>query len=247
MILISLNVLAVILETVPEIDSELGGFLRAFEAVSALLFATEYGLRLWVSDLTKSSMRPSSSRLRYIASPMAIIDLLAFLPSLLPMFIGVDLRILRVLRLVRLLRLLKLVRYVKALRVLTNVISSRSAELTVSAMIAGLVFLISSRLMYFAEHAAQPDHFSRIPHTMWWAVTTLTTVGYGDIVPITLIGRILGAIIAILGVAMFALPAGIIASGFNDAIRDSRKSNGACPTCGHEHEATNDEEMENVP
>jgi len=114
-----------------------------------------------------------------------------------------------------------------------NVLKHKMPELVVATVIGIFLLVISASLMYFVEHEAQPEQFSSIPATMWWAVSTLTTVGYGDMFPITPLGKFLGAFIAMLGLGLFALPAGIIASGFPDIIHGKLEADGPCPTCGH--------------
>ena len=137
----------------------------------------------------------------------------------LPFIMSIDGRILRLLRLFRLVRIFKMGRYSTAFRMIANVLNRRKEELLVTLTIVLLVLVLASSLMYYVEHEVQPEAFSSIPATMWWGVATLTTVGYGDVYPITSIGRVLGAFIAIMGVGIFALPAGIIASGFEAEIR----------------------------
>lgn len=154
-----------------------------------------------------------------------MIDLFAILPFYLPVF-GIDLRFVRALRLMRLLRLLKLGRYSESIRTLGRVITYKKEQL-ISTLIALLIMLtVASSLMYYAEHEAQPEAFSSIPSAMWWGVATLTTVGYGDVYPVTALGRFLGTLVAMLGIGIFALPAGIIASGFEEEIQKSRRTDG---------------------
>src|SRR5262249_49718089 len=152
-------------------------------------------------------------RLRYVLSPMALVDLVAVLPSLIP---GgtLDLRFARSIRLFRLLRSLKLARYSRSLQTLGRVLQSRKEQLGVTRF-AGMVLLVCAACsIYFAEHEAQPKSFPHIPAAMWWGVVTLTTVGYGDVYPVTALGKTIASVIAILGIGLFALPAGIVAGGF---------------------------------
>ena len=146
-------------------------------------------------------------------TPMAMIDLLAILPFYLAFWVT-DLRFIRILRLLRIFRVIKVVRYSKALYTFGVVAKEKKEELVIVAVLGGIAIFMASALMYFVENEAQPNAFASIPHAMWWAVATLTTVGYGDITPITGLGKFLGAIIALVGIGMFALPAGILGSAF---------------------------------
>jgi voltage-gated potassium channel len=233
--LIVLNVIFVILE--PSFnDPMVLRVFRLFETFSVIVFTIEYLLRVWVSDLQKPNLKPWKARLLFIISAMAIIDLLAILPFYLPFVVAVDLRVLRMLRLMRLTRILKINRYTKAMTVLTTVLKNKKEQLLSSFFVALLLLVLSSVLMYNAEHAAQPEMFFSIIHTMWWAVATLTTVGYGDIYPVTEIGKILAALIAIIGIGIVAIPTGIIAAGFTEAIDHKEDQEETlkkyCPYCG---------------
>jgi len=221
--LITLNIVAVILETVSAIYERYACVFRLFERISVYVFTIEYALRLWSCTCESRYRHPVAGRLRYVFSFSALIDLLAFLPFYLP-FISFDLRFLRILRLFRFLRIFKLSRYLNATKLLSNVFQSKKEELVLCLVITLSLIIVASSLMYFAENQAQPESFSSIPATMWWCVTTLTTVGYGDVYPVTVIGKFLTACIAILGIGMFALPAGILASGFSDEFKKRRKS-----------------------
>ncbi|MBA0901513.1 MAG: ion transporter [Candidatus Nitrotoga sp.] len=222
--LIILNVIAAILESVEQVGIIYYGAFYRFEWFSVSIFAVEYLTRVWISNLTPGHQESMIKRLRYILSPMAIIDLLAMLPFLLAIA-GVDLR---ALWLLRIFRLLKLTNYSKAAHSITSAIKSSWNEIVVSLFIMFFLIIICATLIYFAEHDAQPESFSSIPASLWWAVVTLTTIGYGDMFPITIVGKIIAGIAAILGIGMFALPGGIIAS---QLIANARK--GGDPTCPH--------------
>ena len=215
--LISLNVLAVVLGTVEVIRQSTGTFLFWFEVVSVAIFTLEYLLRIWSCTVLASFAAPLTGRLRYGIRPILLIDLLAILPAYLTM-LPIDLRFIRVLRLLRIFRVLRLQRYSVALQTLTRVLLSKKEELILTLTALLVLLLIASSLMYYAEHEAQPDAFSSIPATMWWGVAALTTVGYGDVYPVTPLGRVLASVIAILGIGMFALPAGILGGGFAEQI-----------------------------
>ena len=179
-------------------------------------------LRIMTADLLYPGRGVLASRVRYILSPMAIIDLLAILPFWLPMLLPCSMLALRSLRLVRILRILKLNRYFDAIRSIGEVLSSKRRELIGSMFFVILLMLVSSLLMYSVEHDAQPEVFRNAFSGLWWAVATLTTVGYGDIYPVTVLGRILGALIAFSGIAALAIPTGIITAGLTERIGHSR-------------------------
>lgn len=234
MTLILLNVFAFILETVEGIYSLSPEFFLYFEYFSVLIFTIEYVFRIWTGNLNEGFERPVIGNIRYAFTPMALIDLLAILPFYLPL-LGVDLRFLRILRVFRLFRLFKIARYVHAIDVLKQVFLKQKEELVVSLILLGFLLLFTSSIMFFAEHDAQPDQFSSIPATMWWGIATISTVGYGDMYPITTAGRMLAGVVVILGIAMLALPTGILATGFIAHINDRKErkeSSNFCPHCG---------------
>lgn len=228
------NVIAVIVE--PSVNSRAGiRFLRIFELFSMVVFTIEYLLRLWVSDAYYPEKRPFLARLRYTFSGMALIDLLSILPFYLPFFLPVDLRVLRSLRLFRLIRLFKANRYVKSLNFVISVIKHKASELISSIVIVLVLMLISATIMFNFEHDAQPEAFQNMFDALWWAIATLTTVGYGDIYPVTWVGKLFAGIIALLGIGIVAIPTGIIASGFTELMdhsKGSKKEALVCPHCG---------------
>lgn len=215
--LIIANVLAVALETVDSIWQKHAAIFTVFNIISVAVFTVEYIARVWASaeGYGEDGDTPRTKRWRYITSPIAIIDFIAIAPFFLGAFITADLRTLRIFRL---LRLLKLVRYSPALTSLTKVIyHERRALLATFVIMMGLLFF-SATIAHLLEHKAQPEDFGSIPSSLWWALSTLTTVGYGDVVPITDGGRILGSVVMIIGFVFYALPIGIIASGFSDEV-----------------------------
>lgn len=217
--LILMNAVAFSAETVDEIYAAYGPQLEAFNVISVLIFTVEYAARLWVCTEHAPLKRFGvvEARLRFSLRPAMIVDLLAILPFYLAMFVTIDLRVLRVFRLVR---LLKLARFSPALVTLRNVFVEERRALFGALVVMMSLLLVSSTLMYFAERDTQPDAFGSVPAAMWWALATLTTVGYGDVVPVTTLGRLLGGAVMILGLGMFALPIGIIATGYvNEAHR----------------------------
>ena len=222
MLLISLNVMAVVLESVEPIRLAAPNFFFGFEVFSVTIFTLEYFARVWavVDDSWRPEYQASiTGRLRYMFTWMAIIDLLAIAPFYLAMFAGADLRVLRALRL---LRIFKLTRYSSAMTLLIQVFREDIRTIMAAMFVCTLLVFMASSLAYLFEHAAQPETFSSIPASMYWAVITMTSVGYGDMVPITSMGKLLGAAIGVMGLGMVALPAGIIASGFNNALHRRR-------------------------
>lgn len=233
-ILISLNVISVFIETF-ELPIVLKDVLNKFELFSIVIFSIEYILRVWTSAYLYPNKKPVIARIKYISSFMALVDLIAILPFYLPFFLNIDLRILRSLRLFRLLRILKVNRYTQALQKVISVIKNKSTELLSSIFVIFILMLISSVLMYTVEHSVQPEVFKNGFSGLWWAVATFTTVGYGDIYPITAAGRFLSAIIALLGIGLVAVPTGIITSGFMEAntqIEATEEQKKFCPFCG---------------
>ncbi len=219
--LIALNIAAVILESVDGLGARFRPVFHAFEVFSVAVFTVEYIIRVWCSidNVEVRDSSPVIGRLRYMLSPMALVDLLAILPFYLSLFFTLDLRFLRALRL---LRLFKLTRYSPALGALLDVVQ-REAEALLAAMFVLLTMLvISAAGIYLLENELQPEAFGSIPAAMWWAIVTLTTVGYGDVVPITPAGKLFGGLISLVGIGMIALPAAILASGFAENMRERR-------------------------
>lgn len=232
-VLILLNLVAVILETEHDIYEKHQTFFRYFDLVSVIIFSIEYLLRVWSCTHDEKYQHWFWGRLRYMVSWEGLIDLAAILPYYLHSILIFDLRVLRILRLLRLLRIFSLTSYLKSTQVIANVFRNRFQELLLSLILSTGLIIISSCLVYFAEHNAQPEEFSSIPKTLWWSVVTLTTVGYGDMVPVTIIGKMLTGVILLIGVALFALPAGIITAGFLDEMRNHKKAKmHTCPHCG---------------
>jgi voltage-gated potassium channel len=232
-ILILLNVIAVMLETVPSIHDPYKTFFFYFDSFSVFVFSIEYILRVWSCTNIPKYRHPVRGRLRYMLSAGALLDLIAILPFFLQVLVGFDLRVLRIFRLLRFLRLFRLTAYMKATKLVINVFKSKINELVLSLVLVLFLLIISSCLIYFAEHPAQPAMFSSIPATIWWSITTLTTVGYGDMVPVTALGRLLTGIVLLAAVVLFALPAGIITAGFLEEVKRSRSHKPHnCPHCG---------------
>lgn len=233
--LILLNVLAVILGSVKEIGDRVGSLLHWFELFSVFVFTLEYLGRVWSCTTRKEYSRPIIGRLRFIVKPMSVIDLLSVLPFYLS-FVAVDLRFIRVLRMFRILRVAKLGRYSSSVRLFGHVFSKKKEELVITGMVMVVLVVLASSFMYFAESEAQPDKFPDIPSTMWWSIVTLTTVGYGDVYPLTGLGKFFAGLIAILGVGMFALPTGILGASFVEEIQKQKSGKLVCPHCAKEIE-----------
>lgn len=213
-LLIVANVLAAAAASVETLFDRYEGAFWAFEVISVLIFTVEYLCRLWTctEHFSMSHQSPFRARMNFVLSPFGLIDLVAILPFYVGLFLPVaDLRSLRIFRL---LRLLKLARYSPALATLWQVLVNERRALLAALLIMVMLLVTSSTVIYYIERDIQPDDFGSIPAAMWWAVATLTTVGYGDVVPVTVLGRAIGGLVMILGLAMFALPVGIIASGF---------------------------------
>ncbi len=217
-VLISLNVIAIFLETVEPIYQQYERPFWYFEIFSVAVFTLEYFARVWSSiDLDEASdVSPIRGRIRYMLSPLALVDLIAILPFYLSLYLPIDLRFLRVLRL---LRLFKLTRYSPALGALLDVVQQESEALLAAVVVLLMMLVISAGGIYLFENELQSETFGSMPKSMWWAIVTLTTVGYGDVVPITTMGKMFAGLIGLIGIGMIALPAAILASGFAENIR----------------------------
>ena len=218
-VLIIVDISCFILGTSEPLDRNYHWLFRGVAIFSTVVFTLEYGLRLWLCTVERQFRHPIWGRLRYAFTPMAIIDFISTFPFYLILAFN-NFAFLKTLRLLRLARILKIGRHSRSVRSLVRVIISKQEELLVTLSIISFLLIIASSLMFFAEHDAQPEVFSSIPAAMWWGVVTLTTVGYGDIYPVTVIGKLLGASLACFGIGVFVLPAGIVASGFAKEVSD---------------------------
>ena len=232
--LIAVNVVLVILDTFDGLPGWAISLFRNIEMSSIVVFTIEYLLRLWIAPLKFPEMRPLWAVSKHMLSFMAIVDLLAILPSYLPFLFPIDLRVLRMVRLLRLLRLLKVNRYTTALSSIVDVFRRKSAQLVSSMLVVSLLMVMSSVLIYTVENPVQPDMFRNAFSGLWWAVATFTTVGYGDIYPVTAAGRVISAVIALLGIGLVAVPTGIVSAGFVERLEDQEAGSGKakCPHCG---------------
>jgi voltage-gated potassium channel len=188
---------------------------RVLETSFAIVFGLEYGIRIW------AAAEAPVSRLRYALTPASLLDLLAVVGALLP-FVGADVLVLRLLRVIRMIRLAKVGRFSKAFSVLERAVRSRANQLWVALSLAMFFLIITATLMYWIEGDAQPEEFGSIPRALWWAVATMTTVGYGDVVPATALGKLVGGVISIGGIVLIAIPTGIMAAAFSDELHRSR-------------------------
>jgi voltage-gated potassium channel len=230
-ILIILNIIATLASSMKDVYETYTNQFYYFELFSVAVFTIEYIARIYSIVENPKYSHPLYGRIAFSTSSMAIIDLLAFIPfyiTLLPM----DLRFLRIFRLFGLLRMFKVVRYLHALKIFKQVLTERREQLVLSLIFILFILVLTSTVMYYVETEAQPTKFTSIPATMWWGIETLTTVGYGDMIPITPWGRILGGIFAIAGVGLLALPAAILSSGFFEFLHTPKSKKHTCPHCG---------------
>jgi voltage-gated potassium channel len=230
-ILIVLNIIAVTASSFNTFEAQHSVMLYRFEVISVIIFSIEYLLRLWTSNFKFPNSK--FPYLRFIFSAGAIIDLAAILPFYLPFVTGLDLRFLRIFRLLRLFRIFKLGRYSEAMGIIGKVLKKEKEKLITTIVLTVIMIFMASTVMYYVESPAQPDVFPNIIETTWWAISTFTTVWYDDFYLVTVAGRVCGAIIALLGIMVIALPSGIICSGFMDELYKEKK---ICPHCGKEIE-----------
>lgn len=222
-VLVIFNVSAITVGTVKSIYSEVGTWLYLFEGFCVTVFVVEYVMRLYKApSIEKYSGK--NGRIRYVFSGYALIDFFAIAPYFVAFFIGIDSNasLLRIMRILTLFRLAKLLRYQQALRLIVGVVKSKSPELSVCGLLICLFIFISAAILYVIENEAQPQIFSSIPASLWWAVISVTTIGYGDIVPMTTIGKVVSGCLAFVGVALIAIPTSIIAGGFIEATTRER-------------------------
>jgi len=221
--IILLSVLNTVLESEPTIADGHHQLFVGLDIGFGLLFTVEYFARLWVCVENPAYGHGWRGRWRYMRTPAALFDLLALMPLVFHI-IGGEAYLFRLFRVIRVLRLAKLGRFFGAAHLLGQAIFMRRYELMVGAALALMLLLISSTLLYLVEGAAQPQAFGSIPRAMWWAIATLTTVGYGDVVPHTPLGKMLAGLTAMLGIGLIAVPTGILSAAFSDALQQQRKA-----------------------
>lgn len=229
--LILLNIVILVLNTFP-LSNEIKRIINLLEIITIIVFSIEYVLRLWSAPYHYPHVSPLRARLKYIFSLMAVIDLLAILPFYLYLFTPINLSALGTLRILRIFRLFRLQSFMTPLFTIAKVFQNKSKQLISSIFIVFVMMFISSLLMYHVEHPVQPDVFKNGLSGLWWAVETFTTVGYGDIIPVTPMGKLIGSIIALLGIGIVAVPTGIITSGFLENFDENKKEKKFCPHCG---------------
>lgn len=223
--LILAAVASAVIETEPTISDGREWMFRSAEMVFGVLFSIEYLLRLWVADISPAFAERRNPRLAFVASLPSIIDLLAIIPSFFAFAGGATLA-LRFVRFFRILRIARLGRFSKAWRDLAEAVTSRREELFLAFSLAGFTLLVSSTLLYWAESDAQPEKFGSIPRAFWWGIVTLTTVGYGDVYPITPLGRFFSALVSVAAIGTIALPTGILAAAMSEVMQRRRKQHG---------------------
>lgn len=219
--LIIISALGFMFETEPDSDN-FAALLLGIEIVATLVFTIEYGLRLWVCNLNRQYRHPVTGRIKYALKPLLIIDFCALIPLYLIIIFPFSF-VINLCHILRFFRLFKISRYSDSVRTIARVMLAKREELFATFIAVIFVLVFVSSLMYFVETKSQPEQFRSIPATMWWGVITLTTVGYGDVYPTTAIGRVLSSCLALFGIGIIALPAGIIASGFSEEIGKRRQ------------------------
>jgi voltage-gated potassium channel len=246
--LILLNVAAIMLQSFDPVYQNYKTLFFIFEVFSVVVFSLEYIFRIWVVDLKYPKEPAWKAKLGYIFSFMGLVDLLAILPFYLPFLIKIDLRFLRILRLLRLFRIFKLAHYSESIRLVGAVIKDKKDELGITLFGTFILLLVTSTLMYEIENPYQPEQFPNIFASFWWAVATLTTIGYGDVYPITAWGKFLAGLTAIFGIGLVAIPTGLISVGFMEEIDKKNKKKkqqpdiersecgcpNYCPNCGED-------------
>lgn len=213
-VLIVLNAIVVFVSAQPGLDPVTSNVITAFYAFSTVCFFVEYLARIWIADLAFGDCTRAQARLRYVTSPLGIIDLLSFAPNMIAWFVPMTPVLRTIVNVVRLVRLVKISRYMRGLRTIGRVLQKRKSEIVASFLVLALLIVVASVVMYEIEHPAQPDKFNNLLSGIYWAVTTITATGYGDLVPITPLGRIVGSVIMFLSVALVAIPGGIFSAGF---------------------------------
>lgn len=212
--LIVANAVAIFFSVEPNINIVENGMVDIFYKFSTVCFAIEYCSRIWIADLAFGNCSPARAKLKYIMSPMGLIDLLSFAPSMASWFLPVTPALIHAIGVVRLLRLAKVTRYMRGFRTIERVLKKHYREIVAAFLVILLLIIAASVVMFEVENPAQPDKFNNLLSGIWWAVETVTGTGYGDIVPITPAGRIIGSVIMLLALALVAIPGGIFSAGF---------------------------------
>lgn len=232
-IAVSVNIFIALFETFPQSKSYLE-LLNIFETITVVFFTMDYILRIWTASYLYKGVTTAKSRLKFIFSWQGIVDFLSCIPFYLPFFFPGGAVSLRMFRIIRILRIFRVHHYSDPLTVINLVLKKKKGQLLSSVFIVIILMIAASLMMYSLEHSAQPDVFDNAFSGFWWAINTLLTVGYGDIVPVTVAGRVCGAIMTFLGVGMVAIPTGILSAGFVEQVSSKEKNNEVhyCPNCG---------------
>lgn len=237
--LIVANITGMCLDTLQTLSVPFRAVIHDIDQLALYVFTIEYVLRIWSCTTEENYAGGVRGRLRFARTPMLLIDLAAILPfwlmvgisvGVIPAFISADTQ--HALSLLRILRMIKIGRYFASVRTLGAVIQSKHEELSIAALAEVILLVVSSSLLYFVEQPHQPEKFSSIPAAMWWGMSVLTTVGYGDMIPITTFGKVLAMAISLIGITMFAVPMGILGSGFVEEMERKRAGKAPCPSCG---------------
>ena len=230
--LIVINVVVIFLDTFVTIRQYIDPYYIYIDLISLIVFSLEYILRVWTADLIFTDLSHGKARIKYILTPKAIIDIIALISFYLPYS---PFKMIRVVRLFRILSLLKLNRYSKSLTTLGKVLKNKWLQLVSSFFVVSVLMVFASLLMYYIENDAQPGLFDNAFSSLWWTIATITTVGYGDIYPVTIFGKILGILISLMGIGLIAIPTGIISAGFVEEFNKEKKleeNKHFCPYCG---------------
>ena len=220
--LIVFSIVLAVIATEPAIRKNNLEILRNLDYAIAILFLVEYTIRLWIAPLRPGACKGIKGALQFAVTPTALLDLLAIVPTILGT-VSPELYLLRVIRLVRIGRISRSRRFRDSMMYFHQAIASKKEELSISAVYSGVVISISSIFMYLAEGSVQPEQFGSIPRCLWWSVITVTTVGYGDTYPVTPMGKIVASLAAISGIAVIAIPIGIVSAGFTDSVNKERR------------------------
>lgn len=220
--LVSINLVTLILESITKMPTYFILFTKYFEIFSVFIFTIEYIIRIYLADLFYPCNNKLKSLYKFFISKHGIVDLLAILPFYLPLIFNCNLLFLRLLKFLKFVRGLKIFRYNQSLNIILDVLSSKKKELMMTGSLALTVMVIASVSMYYAESSIQPDKFPDILSCFWWAIATLTTIGYGDVYPITGIGRFIAGSIAVIGIGLVALPTAILSTGFMENLNKDK-------------------------
>ena len=242
MVLIILSVGEMALETDDEIFLPHRKYFNLFDFFTVMVFSVEYFIRVMTAHLNPENKDKNrwQSISSYIFSFAGIVDLVSILPFYLT-FTNIDLRVLRMIRLLRFFRVFKITRYNNSMKLVVDVIKDKSSEIGVIMGLIIIIMIISSFLLFYAEHDAQPEQFPNVLGCLWWAIVTMTTIGYGDVFPITLVGKIVCSTMALLGIGLVAMPTGIISAGFLEKVNERKKESDEKAKVSDKHSQSHDD------